>query len=64
LLIAHPQQEGGTGLAWYRVGFSGRGENVGKVEKVWEAKYYVHIYASGKMIPVESIPGMGRDKGE
>jgi hypothetical protein len=28
-------------------------------------KYCVHMYVNGKMIPVETIPGMGKgDKGE
>jgi hypothetical protein len=30
---------------------------------VW-CKYGVHMYVSGKMIPVETISGKGRDKAE
>jgi hypothetical protein len=42
---------------------SGRGAEVGKgYERVNNYKYCVHIYANGKMRPVETIPKMGRRK--
>jgi hypothetical protein len=42
-------------------------EDVGKgYRRLNMVKYYVHMYVIGKMIPVETIPGMGGggDKGE
>jgi hypothetical protein len=30
----------------------------GKGQQIW-CKYCVHMYVNGKMIPVETIPGMG-----
>jgi hypothetical protein len=45
------------------VGFdtSGRGEKVEKeCKRVNMGKYCVHMYINGKMIPVETVPGMGR----
>jgi hypothetical protein len=54
-------QSNKTDLAWGRaVGTSGRRE---EVEKGWRrvnmVQYYIYMYASGKMIPVETIPGKG-----
>jgi hypothetical protein len=43
------------------------GEDVGKgCRSVIWYKYCVHTYVNGKMLPVETIPGMEewRDKGE
>jgi hypothetical protein len=37
-------------------GISGRGEKVGK-----EYKYCVHMNINGKMIPVDTVPGMGEE---
>jgi hypothetical protein len=46
------------------LGTSGVGEEVGKVcRRVNIAQYCVHMYANGKMIPIEIIPGM-REKGD
>jgi hypothetical protein len=54
------EQEGRTILPG-GVGTSGREEEVGRgcgrVNIV--NKYFVHMYVKGKMIPVETIPGMG-----
>jgi hypothetical protein len=36
-------------------------------ERAWEGEYganTVHMYVNGKMIPVETIPGIGGDGGE
>jgi hypothetical protein len=38
-----------------------QGKGIGRL--IW-CKYCVHMYVSGKMIPAETIPGMGGDKGE
>jgi hypothetical protein len=31
-------------------------------ERLWKGEYCVHMYVSGKMRPVKTIPGMGEGK--
>jgi hypothetical protein len=52
-----------TGPAWGNWFQWGRGEGG---ERAWEHNYYVHMYVNGKMVPFETIPGIGRgeNKGE
>jgi hypothetical protein len=47
------------------VGTSGRGEERGKGigGKIW-CKYYMPMYVNGKMRSVETIPGMGGERGK
>jgi hypothetical protein len=41
------------------------GERVWKDEYSANTVYFIHTYENGKMIPAETIPGMGvEDKGE
>jgi hypothetical protein len=49
------EQETGTGPAWGESSwYHWKGEEVGKGNgRVNTGKYYVHLYESGKMIPVE-----------
>jgi hypothetical protein len=64
------EQEGGTGLAW--VGGGGLvpvegGEMSGKRGRMVSiVQNFVHMYVNAKMIPIETVPGIGerRDKGE
>jgi hypothetical protein len=37
------------------------GEEVGKrYKRVSMCKYYIHMYVNEKIIPIETVPGMGR----
>jgi hypothetical protein len=50
-------------VCWYQWEGGGSGERSRRVNRVQK---YVHMYVNTKMIPVETIPGigMGWDKGE
>jgi hypothetical protein len=54
------EQEGRTGPVW---GYQWEGEDVEKglrrMNMVQYYNIYLHVYANGKMRPVETIPGMG-----
>jgi hypothetical protein len=54
------EQKGGIGPAWGRVDIRERGEEVGygKGGRIW-CEHCVHMYVNGKMMPVETVPGMG-----
>jgi hypothetical protein len=64
-LLQNGEQEGGTGPAWGGNGWHQWGGRKDVRRWVW-CKYCVHMHINRKMIPIETIQGMGAggDEGE